>query len=103
MKRKHETRTEFFLSEGVKVQRDEGRGKTLLGDNTGHRAVVKLDRSGYSVLKSGFHPDSIAYTFTVHHVYTQLRLRKIRPSTHLPERNYCVGPGVYVVSCNHPH
>jgi hypothetical protein len=40
MKRKHETRTEF--SEGMEVQRDEGRGKTLLGDNTSHRAVVKL-------------------------------------------------------------
>jgi hypothetical protein len=74
----------------MRVQRDKGGGRILLGDNTSGRAVML--RSGSSLLESEFHLDSVV------RVHTKFCL-----APNLPERNYCVSSGVSVHTVEEDH
>ena len=65
----------------MKAQRHKCGGRILLGNNTAGRSCCGL--SGSRVLKFGFQQDSIVYTCTVDHMYTQFRIA---------QSSTCAGP-----------
>jgi hypothetical protein len=55
---------------GMKVKGDEGGGRILLGDNTGHGAIM-LRTMRFSVLEFRFQLHSLLYTKILDHMHNQ--------------------------------
>jgi hypothetical protein len=92
-------RAELFLT-GMKAQLDEDSGRILLGDNTGGRTVM-LRQITFQYAGIG-----IPTVFPCVHIYWVIciiisNLRKNRLAPILPDRNYCISQGLFVVPFEH--